>query len=258
MTELFKVENLSKYYNGIAALNNLSFSVEKQSIVGLIGPNGSGKSTTVDCITHFQAADAGTWSLEGENLTAVSRHRVAHSGLARTFQAVPAYDEMSVLDNLFAAAQEFDGVNWLSAILKTSRVRQADEIIQNQASELLGIMGLSHMAEFPVSFLSYGQRKLLSIAGAMITEPKIAFLDEPVAGVNPSMILKISDLLKRFNKRGVTLVVIDHNMEFIMRLCDHVVVLDLGSKIAEGPPSLIRNDERVLEAYMGGAATGTL
>lgn len=253
MSELFRVDNLSKFYNGVPAVNDLSFSVEKGATVGLVGPNGSGKSTTVDCITHFQAADTGTWSLDGEELTHVSRYRVAHSGLARTFQAVPAYDEMSVMENLVVAAQEFDGIGWLAAILRTRRAREADEVIRKRAVELLEITGLTHMAELPVSFLSYGQRKLLSIASAMITKPKIAFLDEPVAGVNPSMILKITDLLKRFNDRGVTLVVIDHNMEFIMRLCDRVVVLDLGSKIADGPPSLIRTDERVLEAYMGGA-----
>lgn len=255
MTGFFEVRGLSKAYNGVPAVDQLSFSVERGEIVGLVGPNGSGKSTTVDCLTHFQPADAGAWSLEGRDLSRVSRYAIAHSGLTRTFQAVPAYDRLSVIENLMVAAQEFDGTGWFASVFRSGRARDADRALNERARNLLDIVGLEHMRDLPVEFLSYGQRKLLSIASAMITAPNIAFLDEPVAGVNPTMILKITDLLKTFNGRGVTIIVIDHNMEFIMQLCHRVVVLDLGRKIADGPPELIRTDERVLEAYMGGAAS---
>lgn len=252
MSVLFEVNGLTKTFNGVPAVDDLSFSVEAGTIVGLVGPNGSGKSTTVDCITRFQPSNSGTWFIDGQDLSSVSRYRIAHSGITRTFQAVPAYDRLSVRDNVCVAAQEFDGLGWVKSLVPSRRTREADADLKKQAEDLLKVVGLTHMAELPVSFLSYGQRKLLSIACAMITTPVITFLDEPVAGVNPSMILKIRELLKSFNRRGVTLVVIDHNMEFIMQLCDRVVVLDLGRKIAEGPPSLIRTDEKVLEAYMGG------
>ena len=256
MTVRFEVRGLAKSYDGVPAVDDLSFAVEGGSIVGLVGPNGSGKSTTVDCLTRFQTADAGSWLLDGRELSTVTRYQIAHARVTRTFQAVQAYGRLSVIENLCVACQEFDSVGWVGSVFRTPRLRVAESAIRDRALGLLEIVGLTHMADAPVQFLSYGQRKLLAIAGAMITSPLITFLDEPVAGVNPSMILKINDLLKTFNGRGVTLVVIDHNMEFIMRLCDRVIVLDLGRKIADGPPSLIRNDERVLEAYMGGAAAG--
>jgi branched-chain amino acid transport system ATP-binding protein len=258
MTDFFQVRGLSKYYNGIPAVDDLSFSIDRQEIVGLVGPNGSGKSTTIDCLTHFLTADAGTWTLEGGDLSRISPYRIAHSGVRRTFQAVPAYDRLSVFDNLMAAAQELDGTAWMASLFRTNGARVADSALAERCRELLDTVGLTHVADLPAGFLSYGQRKLLSIASALITTPQIAFLDEPVAGVNPSMILKIEELLKVFNERGVTLVVVDHNMEFIMHLCHRVIVLDLGSKIADGPPSVIRADKRVLEAYMGGAETGAL
>ena len=257
MTSLFQVKGLFKAYAGVPAVDDLSFEIEDGSIVGLVGPNGSGKSTTIDCLTRYQTADAGSWSLAGRELSAASRYRIAHAGVTRTFQAVQAYARLSVLENLCVACQEFDSVGWVGSILRTPRLRAAEAEILDRAHALLDIVGLTHMCDAPVEILSYGQRKLLAIAGAMINAPRITFLDEPVAGVNPSMILKIDDLLKTFNGRGVTLVVIDHNMEFIMRLCDRVIVLDLGCRIADGPPSLIRTDERVLEAYIGGAAMGT-
>ncbi len=254
MTALFEMSGLSKSYNGVPAVDDLSLEIEQGSIVGLVGPNGSGKSTTIDCITRFQAADSGTWALQGRDLSSATRYHIAHSGITRTFQAVPAYDRLSVIDNLCVASQEFDDVGWVESLIPTRRVQAAEAAVRDRARSLLETVGLTHMADMPVGFLSYGQRKLLSIASAMITTPVIAFLDEPVAGVNPTMIHRINDVLKTFSERGVTLVVIDHNMEFIMQLCDRVIVLDLGRKIADGPPSLIRNDERVLEAYMGGAA----
>ncbi len=254
MNALFEVTDLRKSFNGVPAVDNLSFEIEQGSVVGLVGPNGSGKSTTIDCITRFQAADGGTWALDGHDLSSATRYHIAHSGVTRTFQAVPAYDGLSVIDNLCVACQEFDQVGWAESLLPTRRVHAAERAISARARDLLETVGLGHMADMPVSFLSYGQRKLLSIASAMITTPVITFLDEPVSGVNPTMIHRISDLLRTFSDRGVTLVVIDHNMEFIMQLCDRVIVLDLGRKIADGPPSLIRTNERVLEAYLGGAA----
>ena len=256
MTTLFRVSGLCKAYAGVPAVEELSFEIEDGSVVGLVGPNGSGKSTTIDCLTRFQPADGGSWSIAGTELSNASRYRIAHAGVARTFQAVQAYGRLSVLENLCVACQEFDGVGWIGSVFRTPRLRAAEAAILDRAYALLDVIGLAHMADAPVQILSYGQRKLLAIAGAMINAPRIAFLDEPVAGVNPSMILKIDELLKTFNGRGVTLVVIDHNMEFIMRLCQRVIVLDLGRRIADGPPSLIRTDERVLEAYIGGAPLG--
>lgn len=254
MSAFFEVSRLSKTYNGISAVDDLSFGLERGLILGLVGPNGSGKSTTIDCLTKFQECNGGSWSLDGKELSHLSRYGIAHAGVTRTFQAVPAYDKLPVIDNLLVAAQEFDGTGWMAALMPGRKAREAEKWLLRRADELLDLVGLSHVRDLSAGHLSYGQRKLLSIACAMITEPQIAFLDEPGAGVNPTMLLKITEVLKTFNARGVTLVVVDHNMDFIMQLCDQVIVLDLGRKIADGAPSLIRTDKKVLEAYIGAAA----
>ncbi|MBM3561309.1 MAG: ABC transporter ATP-binding protein [Alphaproteobacteria bacterium] len=253
MTAFFAVDALAKAFAGVPAVDGLSFAIERGAIVGLVGPNGSGKSTTIDCLTGFQSADAGRWTLDGRDLAPLNRYRIAHAGVTRTFQAVQAYERLSVIDNLRAACQEYDAVGWLDSVFRTGRLRAADAEIEARARQLLEIVGLTHLIDAPVQVLSYGQRKLLAIAGAMMSSPKLVFLDEPVAGVNPTMINRIAALLRTFNERGVTLVVVDHNMEFIMRLCHRVIVLDLGRAIADGPPAIVQSDARVLDAYMGAA-----
>ncbi len=253
MTPFFQVEGLCKAYAGVPAVNDLSFALEEGAIVGLVGPNGSGKSTTIDCLTGFEKADSGSWFLSGHELTASRRHRIARAGVARTFQAIQAYGRLSVLENLCVACQEFDSVGWFGSLFQTPQLRAVEKATIDRAHGLLDTVGLAHLTDAPVDILSYGQRKLLAIAGAMINEPRLSFLDEPVAGVNPAMIIRIGKLLREFNARGVTQLVVDHNMDFIMGLCDRVIVLDLGNCIADGPPSLIRTNQRVLEAYIGSA-----
>ena len=257
MARFFEVRDLSKSFDGVPAVKHVSFEVEEGEIVGLVGPNGSGKSTTVDCLTGFQSADAGQWMLEGRKFSGMARNWIARSGLARTFQAVQAYEQLSVLDNLLVARQEFEDVGFLDSILRSARLRASEDRLKAQALELLAEVGLGDLSGYPAEFLSYGQRKLLSIGGAMISRPKIVFLDEPVAGVNPTMVRRITGLLRDFNRLGITLVVIDHNMEFIMDVSDRVIVVDAGSVIADGEPSLIRTDPTVLEIYLGEATAGT-
>lgn len=251
MPTFFRVRNLSKAFAGVPAVADISFSIDKGSIVGFVGPNGSGKSTTVDCLTGFQSVDNGSWSLEGEELSGLPRNTIARNGLARTFQAVQAYEQLSVTENLLVARQEFESVGFLNSIFRTAKLRDSETDLLERAADLLEVVGLTRLSDYPVEFLSYGQRKLLSMAGAMISRPKIVFLDEPVAGVNPTMVVRITELLRKFNKIGITLVIIDHNMEFIMDICKRVIVVEAGSIIADGDPSLIRTDPKVLECYLG-------
>jgi branched-chain amino acid transport system ATP-binding protein len=248
---VLEVRGLTKRYLGLTAVDDLSYTVEKGEVVGIIGPNGSGKSTSIDCLTAFQRPDAGEWALDGQPLRGLAPHRIARAGLVRTFQNVRAYDEMSLLENLRIASQEQEGIGWIASLTGGRGLRQADSAATGRARELLGVIGLAHYADAPAAALSYGQRKLLAIAATMMARPKLVILDEPVAGVNPTMIRNIEKAIRKLNEDGVALIIIEHNVDFVMNLCSRVVVLESGRKIAEGTPSLIRSDPRVLEAYLG-------
>jgi branched-chain amino acid transport system ATP-binding protein len=251
VTTLLEVRGLTKRYLGLTAVDRVDFDVEAGAVVGLIGPNGSGKSTIVDCLSGFEPADGGHWRLDGRALTDLPAHRIARAGLTRTFQTVRAYDELTLLDNLCVAAQEEDGVGWLAAMLRTGRLRSVEAAATARARELLDTVDLAEYAQAPAAVLSYGQRKLLAIAAAMMARPRLILLDEPVAGVNPTMVRRIERVIQQLNAEGATLVIVEHNVDFIMSLCRRVIVLEEGQKIADGPPGLIRSDPRVLAAYLG-------
>lgn len=255
---LLEVRGLTKRYLGLTAVDDVTFEVEVGTVVGLIGPNGSGKSTIVDCVSGFQPADGGRWLLDGRELTGLPAHRIARAGLTRTFQTVRAYDELTLLENLRVAAQESDGVGWLQALGRGSRLRAAETSAEARGRDLLSTVGLAEYAEAPAAILSYGQRKLLAIAAGMMARPRLVVLDEPVAGVNPTMIRRIEQVIHQLNAEGVTLLIVEHNVDFIMSLCRRVIVLEAGRKIADGPPSLIRSDPRVLAAYLGQARAAEL
>ncbi len=255
---LLEVRGLTKRYLGLTAVAELSYQVEAGSILGLIGPNGSGKSTSIDCISGFQGVDAGEWFLDGRPLAGLPPHRVARLGLTRTFQTVRAYDELSLLENLCVAAQETDGSGWIASLRRSAAVRDKEARAAARGHALLESVGLARYAQAPAAILSYGQRKLLAIAASMMAHPRVVILDEPVAGVNPTMVRHIESVIRQLNTEGVTLVIVEHNVDFIMNLCNRVVVLESGHKIADGPPSLIRSDPRVLAAYLGQARAKAL
>ncbi len=251
MSAILEVTDLRKAYAGVHALDGVSFAVEAGSITGLIGPNGSGKSTAIDCISGFQKLDGGKVVLAGADITGRPAHRIARAGLMRTFQTVRIYERLSLRDNLAVATQQFDAATWVDDLLRTKRYREAVEAAEVRARTLVELIGLQRYYEAETGILSYGQKKLVALAAALMPHPKIVVLDEPVAGVNPSRIREIEAALQQLNRAGETFLIVEHNVEFITNLCHRVIVLDQGAKLAEGTAAEIHTDQRVLEAYLG-------
>jgi ABC-type branched-subunit amino acid transport system ATPase component len=251
MTAILQVTGLRKSYSGVHALDDVSFDVDGGSITGLIGPNGSGKSTAIDCVSGFQKLDSGKVRLGGLDITGRPAHLIARAGLMRTFQTVRVYERLSLRDNLAIAAQQFDPATWIDEFLRTRRYRQAVEASEKRAGELIDLIGLQRYYAAEAGILSYGQKKLVALAAALMPHPKIVVLDEPVAGVNPSRIREIEVALQQLNRAGETFLIVEHNVEFITTLCHRVIVLEQGRKLTEGSAAEIHTDPRVLEAYLG-------
>ncbi|MBY0317647.1 MAG: ABC transporter ATP-binding protein [Reyranella sp.] len=251
MSAILEVSELRKSYAGVHALDGVSFAVEAGSVTGLIGPNGSGKSTAIDCISGFQQRDGGKVVLGGQDISGRPAHHIARAGLMRTFQTVRIYERLSLRDNLAIAAQQFDPATWIDEFLRTRRYRQAVDKAEMRARELVELIGLKRYWDIETGILSYGQKKLVALAAALMPHPKIVVLDEPVAGVNPTRIREIEVALSELNRAGETFLIVEHNVEFITNLCHRVIVLDQGKKLAEGTAKDIHTDARVLEAYLG-------
>ena len=258
MTAILRVERLTKSFSGVHAVRDASFEVEQGSITGLIGPNGSGKSTTIDCLSGFQRLDAGRVELSGADITGLNAASVARAGLIRTFQNVRVYDSYNLLDNLLVAEAAFRDHSWFDALVRTPSFRRTSAAAEDRARELIELVGLTRLIDAPATVLSYGQKKLLAFAAAMMARPRLIVLDEPVAGVNPTRVNEVADILRKANASGISFLIVEHNVEFINSLCDKVVVFEQGTRLTEGTPDEVRNDPRVLEAYLGMAPTAAV
>lgn len=240
---LLEVQNVSKAFGGIHALNSCSITVEEGSITGLIGPNGSGKTTLFNVITGYEKVDTGTIRLRSQMITNVKPDKVFRLGIGRTFQLTRIFPRLTVMENMHVAAQR-EGIQEL-----LSRWSSTHE--QKRARELLDFVGLSKLKDMPAANLSYGQKKLLEFAFVLIAEPQVILLDEPAGGINPTLIHQVAERIRTLNKQGVTFLVVEHNMEFVMGLCEKVTVMHRGANIAEGTPQEVRANPAVLEAYLG-------
>ena len=249
-----QVENLHKSFGGITAVDGASFEVERGTLTGLIGPNGAGKSTTFDLITGMHAPDAGTVRFHGENITGLDPHEIADRGLVRTFQIARELGEMTVLENAMLAPEGQRGEALWRSVTPFARadvVEQEREVLA-RAWETLEFFEIDHLAEEYAGNLSGGQRKLLEMARALLTDPDVLLLDEPFAGVNPSLERRLLEHVHELRERGYTFLLVEHDMDLIMENCERVIVMHRGRILTEGTPAEIQANEEVVEAYLGG------
>lgn len=243
MTEMLYTKGLSRRFGGIQAVQTCDISVESGSITGLIGPNGSGKTTLFNLITGVYAPDEGEAYFDGKRITRLAPSKICHQGLSRTFQITRLFWEMTVLENMIVPIRQVGFRSLLGPNMFLEEVERA--------MLLLDRVGLTHLKDEPARKLSFGQQKLLEFAAILMADPAMVLLDEPAGGVNPSMIRFIMNLIRELNQDGVTFLVVEHNMGVVMELCNHIIVLDQGTKLAEGAPEEIQANPAVLDAYLG-------
>ncbi|HEY2306832.1 MAG TPA: ABC transporter ATP-binding protein [Streptosporangiaceae bacterium] len=252
MTALLRTEGVSKAFGGVQALSDCSIEVEAGSIAGLIGPNGSGKTTLFNMITGYGRVDSGDIYLNDTKITSRAPDKVFALGIGRTFQLTRVFSRLTVMENMIVAAHHKERAGQTGR-LHNPFARAGGAATRKRAMELLEFTGIAKLAGDRAETLSYGQRKLLELSYVLIAEPEIILLDEPAGGVNPTLIGTIAERIRELNRQGTTFLVVEHNMEFVMGLCDQVTVLDYGNAVVSGPPDMIRNDRRVLDAYLGTA-----
>lgn len=238
---MLEVKNISKNFKGLTALDNVSFTVEKDIIQGIIGPNGAGKSTMFNCITCFFPPSKGEVFFEGKKITGMKPHKITALGITRTFQHTQVFPELTVRENILTGQ---------NIIRKKDPTRSKKELLA-KIDEIINFVGLTFLEDKLGKNLSLGQQTKLAIGISLATEPKMLLLDEPAAGMNPEETNQLVNLLRKIKKTGVTVVLIEHDMKAVMGLCDRIVVLEDGKKIAEGSPEEIRNNQKVIEAYLG-------
>ena len=250
---LLAVEDLRMEFGGITAVDGASFDVRDGSITGLIGPNGAGKSTTFDCVTGFYEPTDGTVRFQGNDVTGLRPDVLARRGLVRTFQIARDLSEMTVLENVMLAPRGQTGESALRAVVPGLRSGVVDDesAVRERAWETLEFFEIDHLAHQYAGNLSGGQRKLLEMARALTTDPEMVLLDEPLAGVNPTLERKLLDRVHELREDGLSFLLVEHDVDVIMNNCERIIVMHQGRVLAEGPPAAIRSNERVLEAYLG-------